>query len=53
MTQSWVGNKTATGLIISVMIKVSFFRVPVLSFMPELSALTSNLRGHLRVSCFV
>ena len=53
MTQSRVGNKRATGLIISVMIKVSSFRVPVFSFMPELYVLTSNLRGHLRVQCFV
>ena len=49
MTQSWVGNKRATGLIISVMIKVSPLRILVLSLMPELSTLTSNLRGQLFV----
>lgn len=53
MTQSWVSNKRAKGLIISVMIKVSSFRVSVFSFMPELSVRGINFEFERSLACLV
>lgn len=53
MTQSWVSNKRAKGLIISVMIKVSSFRVSVFSFMPELSLRGINFEFERSLACLV